>query len=357
MKLFRLIPMAACVAIAAAQTVEMTAVVSKQLERKSRLPGEFLPYQSVALHARVSGFVESVAVDRGSAVKKGDVLVTLSAPEMQAQVAVAEAKVATAEAQRVEALAKLASAERTYEQLKKAAETPGVIAGNEIVIAGKTVDAARAAVTAEESSIRSAQASVTALKDLLAYLRITAPFDGVITERFAHPGALAGPSGAPLLELQQLSMLRLVVALPESDVSGIVRGARVPFTVPAYPGEAFSGVVARVARSMDPKTRTMPVELDVANGSGKLAPGMYPEVQWPVRKPRASLLVPPTSVVTTTERTFVIRVREGRAEWVNVSKVASSGDLMEVLGPLNPGDKIVTRASDEIREGAKLTVK
>ena len=128
------------------------------------------------------------------------------------------------------------------------------------------------------------------------------------------------------------------------------------FTVPAYPGEAFAGVVSLSAHDLDPKTRTMPVELEVRNTDLRLAPGMYPEVSWPVKRPQPSLLVPPTSVVTTTERTFVIRVKDGAAEWVNVGRGARIGDLVEVFGPLKSGDEIVRRGSDEIREGTKLQV-
>jgi multidrug efflux pump subunit AcrA (membrane-fusion protein) len=113
-------------------------------------------------------------------------------------------------------------------------------------------------------------------------------------------------------------------------------------------------VVARIAHSLDQKTRTMAVELDVFNRDGSLSPGMYPSVKWPVRRARPSLLVPKTSVVTTTERTFVIRKNDGRAEWVNVTKGAADGDLIEVSGDLKPGDSVVRRANDEIRPGTPL---
>src|SRR5881409_1743486 len=163
--------------------------------------------------------------------------------------------------------------------------------------------------------------------------------------RNVHPGALAGSgSGStPLLRLHQISRLRLVVAVPESLVGAIVKGARVPFTVPAYPGETFNGVVNLIAR-----------ELDVKNPDLRLGAGMYPEVQWPVRRPQPSLLVPPTSIVTTTERTFVIRVRNGVAQWVNVGRGARIGNLVEVFGPLMEGDAIVRRGTDEIRDGSKV---
>jgi RND family efflux transporter MFP subunit len=196
---------------------------------------------------------------------------------------------------------------------------------------------------------------VQALRDVEAYLKITAPFDGVVTERLVHPGALAGPGGnQPLLVLQQLSRLRLVIAVPEEYSGGILAGSRVSFTVPAQPGRNYSGTVARLARVLDPKTRTMPVELDVQNGDGSLAPGMYPAVKWPVKRSRAALYVPRTSVVTTTERTFVVRSRNGRAEWVDVRKGAVDGDSVEVIGALKPGDMVLRRATDEVREGSAL---
>jgi RND family efflux transporter MFP subunit len=158
------------------------------------------------------------------------------------------------------------------------------------------------------------------------------------------------------LRLHQITRLRLVVGVPEALVGAIVKGARVPFTVPAYPGETFYGVVNLIAHDLDEKTRTMAVELDVRNPDLQLGAGMYPEVQWPVRRPQPSLLVPPTTVVTTTERTFVIRVKDGAAEWVDVNRGARVGDLIEVFGALKDGDLIVRRGTDEIRQGAKVAV-
>jgi RND family efflux transporter MFP subunit len=151
-----------------------------------------------------------------------------------------------------------------------------------------------------------------------------------------------------------VSRLRLVVPVPEEDVSGIASGAAVPFQVPAWPERNFSGTIARVSRTLDPKTRTMAVELDVTNRDGALAPGMYPAVKWPVRRSHPALFVPKTGVVTTTERTFVIRDQGGRAEWVYVKKGFADGDLIEVVGALKAGDRVVRRATDEIRDGSPL---
>lgn len=349
---------ATTVSVAAQAPVEVVRVTSKAVERQVKLPGEFQPYLAVPVYAKIAGFVKRVEVDRGSAVKQGQLLAILEAPEMQAQIVEAESKAQAIELQRAEAAAKLAGSQSTYDRLKAASATPGVVAENDVIVAQKTVEAAQALVRSYDDSVKAANAQAQARRDLGQYLQIKAPFDGMITERNVHPGALVGPgSGAtPLLRLHQITRLRLVVGVPEALVGAIVKGARVPFTVPAYPGETFYGAVNLVAHDLDEKTRTMAVELDVRNPDLQLGAGMYPEVQWPVRRPQPSLLVPPTTIVTTTERTFVVRIKDGAAEWVDVSRGARVGDLIEVFGALKDGDMIVRRGTDEIRQGSKVAV-
>lgn len=331
---------------------ETTPVVVKVLDRKLSLPAEVQPYQAVDLVARVPSFVEKVLVDRGSVVKRGELLATLSAPEMKAQLSEFEAKALAIESQKAEAEARLAGLESTLQRLREASKTPGAVAVNELVQAEKSVDAHKALIRSIQTQASAARASSAGLAEMMQYLSVTAPFDGVITERHAHPGALAGPSAPALLRLEQISRLRVVVAVPESEVSGIVRGATVPFTIQG--GLSGTGVIARLARTLDPRTRTMAVELDVNNAQGALAPGMYAEVTWPVRKAKGSILVPPGAIVTTTEKIFVIRNNGGVAEYVGVSKGAPAGDLVEVFGNLRDGDRIVKRGSDEIRAGQAI---
>jgi RND family efflux transporter MFP subunit len=343
-------------AAAWSQTSQLVAVIAKPISRTLELPGELQPFLSVSLHSKVRGYVERVLVDRGDVVKHGQLLAELSAPEMQAQIAEAESKIQAAESERVQAEAQLAAAQSTADRLKKAAETPGAVAGNELIQAQKQVDAAKALVEAKQQARQATAAAAKSQKELESYLKITAPFDGIVTDRLVHPGALVGPGADPvMLVLQQLSHLRLVVAVPEENVGGIAPGARVEFHVPAYPDRAFSGTVARVSHVLDPKTRTMPVELDVLNRDGSLSPGMYPSVKWPDRRARAVLLVPRTSIVTTTERTFVVRDQNGRAEWVDVTKGAAEGDLVEVHGNLRQGDMVLRRATDEVRDGSPIS--
>jgi membrane fusion protein, multidrug efflux system len=332
------------------QSAELTPVVAGPISRTIDLPGEIQSFLSAAIHAKVPAYVERVLVDRGSRVQPGELLVELSAPEMTAQIAEAESRFQAAQSDRARAEAELASAEENRDRLRKAAETPGAIAGNELVQAEKQVEALRAAVRARQQAAQAAEAALRAQKDRESYLRILAPFEGVVTDRLVHPGALVGPgSDSTLLIVQQVSHLRLTVAVPEEHAAAIARGARVEFRVPAHPGRTFTGVVARSAHALDPKNRTLPVELDVQNPDGALAPGMYPAVKWPVRRTHPGLFVPRTAVVTTTERTFVIRPRNGRNEWVDVTKGAPDGDLIEVSGALHAGDMVIKRATDEMR--------
>ena len=198
-------------------------------------------------------------------------------------------------------------------------------------------------------------AAIRALKDLEAYLILRAPFDGVITERHGHPGTLVGPAGTPVARIEQVSRLRLTVPVPETYVSAINKGTRVSFTVGAFPGDTFEGVIARPAHSLDMKTRSMLVELDVNNARQRLAPGMFAEVQWPRSRSAASLFVPTTSVVRTSERQFVVRLRNGTAEWVDVRRGQVNGDLVEVFGELREGDVVARRGNDEIRPGSRVT--
>ena len=343
----------------AAPSVEVVRVASRKLAISVRLPGELQPYEVVAVYPKVPAFVDTISVDRGSVVKSGQLMARLVAPELAAQRAEAQSKLQGAEAQRVEAEAKLASDDGTYQRLKTASSTPGVVAGNDLEIAQKAVEGDRARLEAVRKSVQAAEASLKSISEIESYLQIRAPFDGVVTERNVHPGALVGPSGSsggqlPLVRVEQTSRLRLVVPVPEKYVADMANGAKVEFTVPAYPNQTFSGTVARVARSVDVKTRTMPVELDVRNLDRRLASGMFPEVLWPVRRSEPTLFVPNSTVARTTEATFVVRIRNGNPEWVNIRTGELDGKLIEIFGDVHEGDEVALRGTDELRPGTRV---
>src|SRR5688572_1314414 len=336
------------------RTVPVVVVTSGTLERTVALPGDLVAFQDVAVHARVQGFIQAIEVDRGSAVRRGSVLARIDAPELTAHLSEAAAKVQAAEAQAAADQSAFVSEQATFDRLKQAATTPGAVAGNDVEIAQQRVLAAKARVDAAAKQVEAARQAAQSVREIEGYLVVTAPFDGVVTERSAHTGSLVGPRSDSIVRMQQLSPLRLVAALPEAYVAGVTAGQPVEFSVTAYPGEIFSGRLARLARALDPKTRTMAIELDVNNSAGRLAPGMFAELRWPARRTAASLFVPGTAVAVTTGRTFVVRVRDGTAEWVDVKRGSVMAELIEVFGNLKPGDQIAVRGTDEIRPGARV---
>jgi RND family efflux transporter MFP subunit len=340
-------------------TVDVVRVVERPVSMMLSMPGELDPYQAVAVYPKVTGFVKTIQVDRGSRVRAGQTLAVLEAPELVARRAEARSKLNAAEALLAAARAKAEADVGTYDKLKAASATPGAIAGNDLLLAQKAMDADRSQMAAAQGNVEAARQAMNAVTQLAGYLTVRAPFDGIVTERHVHPGALVGPgsgsgSETPLVRLVHNRRLRLVVPVPEAYAADITPGVVVSFTVAAYPGERFSGTVARIAHDVDVKTRTMAVELDVENGDGRLASGTFCQVAWPVRRSTPSLLVPSGSVASTTERTFVVRVRNGRAEWVDVETGLTSGSLVEVFGDLRAGDEVAARGTDEMAAGARV---
>lgn len=222
------------------------------------------------------------------------------------------------------------------------------------------LQAARATETQERARYQAGLATLVDVSDaqsLLVRQRLTTRWHTLPFGRTS--GALVGPSGGsgsrlPLVKVEQTNRLRLVVPIPEKYVAGMVNGARVDFTVPAYPSETFSGTIARIAHSVDVKTRTMPVELDVNNPGRRLSSGMFPEVLWPVNRSEATLFVPTSAVARTTEATFVVRIRNRNSEWMNVRTGEVDGKLTEIFGDVHEGDEVAVRGTDELRPGTRV---
>ena len=158
-----------------------------------------------------------------------------------------------------------------------------------------------------------------------------------------------------MLRIETLSRLRVVVPVPETYAAGVPEGTKVEFAVPSFPGKRFSGRIARIAHSVDEKTRTMPVELEASNAQGELSPGTFSDVLWPVRRSYATLFVPTTAVANTLERVFVVRIRDSKPEWVDVKTGATAGKMIEVFGDLHEGDMVAVRGTDELRAGSSVS--
>jgi RND family efflux transporter MFP subunit len=342
-------------------TVSTVPVVSRKLQTTIALPAQLTPYEQVDIYPKVTGFVQTVTVDRGSRVQRAQLLVRLTAPELNSQRSQAEAAVRAAQSQLATAQAKLASDNGTYLHMVAASKTPGVLAENDVAVASQTVSADQGLVDAAQQNVAAACDALLSISQTESYLTITAPFEGIVTTRNLHPGALIGPASGPggaqpILQIVDDKRLRLVVPIPEAQVGDMKIGQLVPFTVPAYPGQSFKAPVRRISREVDETSRTMPVELDVQNRDGRLSPGSFATVSWPLERSYPTLFVPSSAVTNDQQHTFVITVRNSKAEWVTVQTGQTVNGDIEVFGDLASGDQVVKTASDAIHSGDSVRV-
>lgn len=361
-------------------TASTVAVVQPKRERMSRsvsLSGEFRPYQAVDLHAKVAGFLRNITVDVGSIVKQGQVIATLEIPEMDADLAVASAERgrtiaelsrAKAELERADANFKLVTV--SHNRLASAAKAePGIIAQQEIdeAVARKAaaeaqVASAKAALSVEEQRIAAASAAERRIQAMAAYSQISAPFSGVITKRYADPGAMiqAGTASQtqamPVVRLADISRLRLAVTVPESAVPLVHAGLPVEIRVPSL-NRTMPGSVARLNRDVASGSRTMEAEVDVPN-NGTLTPGMYADIEIKLDKPVESLTVPVGAVINSGGNRSVYLVNaSGVVEDRPIQTGFESAASYEVLSGLAADDRIIISNRSLLKPGQSVTAR
>ncbi|WP_428331205.1 efflux RND transporter periplasmic adaptor subunit [Mucilaginibacter sp.] len=317
-------------------------VSEKALSSSARLPGQLVSFNEVNLFPKVNGFVKQMLVDRGSIVKKGQLLVILEAPEMESQLQAANSRYLQAKENAI------ASKEK-YQRLIEAAKEPGSVSPLDI-------DNAAAKMRADEAMSQSEYANVASVRTMQGYLRIYAPFDGMIIQRNVSPGALVAPGKAtdqPMLILQDIHKMRLEVYIPEDYVDKVDLNQPVTFTFNAMPGQQQTAKISRSANALG-SMRSEAIEIDVLNKNGNLKPGMYAEVRIPMLSGAKSLLVPNNAIIRSTEKEYVIRNNGGKADLVEIKEGLTSNDATEVFGNLKANDKVVLHASDEIKQGDDL---
>jgi RND family efflux transporter MFP subunit len=310
-----------------------------------QIPGELMSYYETDVYPKVNSYIRKMNVDIGDKVHLGQVLAELEAPELTAQLAEAYAKVRSFEAQMI-------ASKAIYRRLLVAANTKGAVSPNDM-------DVARSKIVADSLSLLGANAVYQAHQEMISYLRIKAPFDGIITDRKLAPGAFVGPadkSAVPMYRIKQESMLRLQVAIPERYTDAIREKQPISFSVVSLPGQMFKGKINRVTHNIDRQTRSELVEIQVMNPGQRLAPGMYAQVVLPVGRSHSSLIVPSSAVSTTMEKCFVIRIDNGRANWIDVKKGMESGGKTEIFGPVKDGDTVLKTANDEIPQGQQVKI-
>ncbi|MFT3947392.1 MAG: efflux RND transporter periplasmic adaptor subunit [Agriterribacter sp.] len=325
---------------------KVVAVEKGRLASTLEIPGELVAFQQVDLYSKVNSFVRKMYVDVGSEVKAGQLLAAMEAPEINSQLTGAESKLQSAEALYV-------ASKAYYERLLETSKTPGTISPSDL-------DAALAKQNSDYAQLQAAKAAHKEITDNRNYLEIRAPFSGVISARNVSAGAYVGPSGkgseSPVFTLQEQRQLRLVVAVPEAYTGYLNNGSEVDFTVKTFPGKPFKAKVKRMAGVLDSRLRSERIEMDVLNADKRLLPGMVAEIKLTLPSKDSTFIVPQSAVVNSPERIFVVKVNNGKAEWVTVHKGRESEGKAEIYGELNAGDIIVEKATEEIRNGAAVEV-
>jgi RND family efflux transporter MFP subunit len=342
------------------------------------LSGAFRPYQQVDVHAKVAGYVRTIYVDVGDHAKTGQVLAVLEVPELNAQVAGAKADIrryqdairrSQSEIQRAESTH--AAYHSAYTRLKQASDArPGLIAEQELddsMAKDKDTEAqiesSRAAFSESQSQLLAAQADLDRLSALEGYSRITAPFSGVVTKRYADTGALIQAGTAsdtqsmPVVQLAEWSRLRLVVPVPESAVPRLRLGDVVQVHVSAM-NRDFAGKIARFADALDEETRTMHTEIDVENPTGILKDGMYADAKIVLEQHNNTLTVPIQALDRNGSGATVLTVdTQGRVEPREVKLGVEGSDRVEVLSGLSENDRVIVANRGAFHAGEKVQPK
>ncbi len=327
-------------AAAATPHFQLSKVEKANVEQEVKLPAQLAAYEEVSIFPKVNGYVKTVMVDIGSKVNQGQVLMILEAPELEQAVVQAREKWARTKTD-------FTIDRENYERLKEASQTPGAISPLDIETARGKMEADSALSNAEKANWQMQQT-------MMGYLTVTAPFSGVITQRNVHPGALVSAESKdakPMLELKEVDHLRLEVDIPENLASTLRSNDTVSFILTAFPGVKRTGRISRKSMNISAQYRSERVELDVYNKDESLAPGMYADLLFNSKGNIGALSVPRTAVVTSTEKKYVLVVRDGKTVKVDVSTGNENAGRVEVIGALQPGEEVIANANDEIKEG------
>jgi RND family efflux transporter MFP subunit len=320
-------------------TVPVFVIHDTNVTKNIELPAELLPYEQAALFARVQGYIKDLKVDMGDKVRQGQTLAIIEAPELQTKYAEFQSSLQAAKA-------KYMSSADVYQRLSKAAQakTPGIVAPVDL-------ERSRNQYLADSASYEASRQLARSYKEVAGYLVLTAPFNGVITARNADRGTLVG-NNQPILTIQRNNKLRLRVAVPELYVASGAISKTANFRVDAYPNQLFQATLTRKSESIDPQTRTEMWEYVYDNSNHELKTGSFAYVKVGLQRTGNSFILPPSAVVTNQERKFVIKIKEGKAIWVDVRQGMSTDKGVEVFGDLNNNDTLVVRATDERKPGS-----
>jgi RND family efflux transporter MFP subunit len=334
-------------------TVRVTTVRPSDGMMTALLPASTDAFEAANIMARVSGYVGKRYVDMGDHVKAEQLLAEISAPELDHQIAQAQATLALSHAALNQAKAKREIASVTWNRDSNLAGQ-GWITSQQADTERLNLRAQEAAVAVAEANIRAQQALLEVLLQQKAYQRVVAPFDGVVTQRNIDNGSLVqadAAGGVPMFTLMHSDVIRVQTYVPQDQAFGLQKGVGAIVRVPEIPGVEFRGIVSRVASALQPGTRTLQTEIDVPNREGMLAPGTYCEVELLIPRKTESLTVPAEAVIFTRNGLSVAIVENGTAHLRALTVVRDRGTTLEVGGEVKDGDQVILNPPSDIGEG------
>ncbi len=302
-------------------------------------PAELKPYEQVEIYGKVTGFIKKLYVERGDVVKKGQLLAMLEAPEVNQ-------KYLSDQSIQDKVYSDYVFSKQQYERLLEAAETTGAVASIEL-------DRAKSRMMSDKSAHESSKAGTAQSSQLKEYLRITAPFDGIITNKYLSVGALVGTGGnQPLLAIAQSDRLRLTLSLPEKHTGSIEKGMEIKFTVSSRPGKLYHAKLSRTAGLLNQQDRSLTLEFDVNNSKGELRGGDYAQIKLNLKRTEPTFWVLSKSVLRAQSGTFIMSLsKDSTIKRIPVKEGVQLDSLTEVFGDIKLNEAILKKPSEELKEG------
>jgi RND family efflux transporter MFP subunit len=340
-------------------TVVVTAVRAAEAGRPLSLPGETAAWLESTIYARVSGYVAAWSVDIGDHVRKGQVMALIETPELDAQLAAAQAQLNAAKAQVKVREAESAFATTSYERWRDSPK--GVVSDQEREAKRADYDSAIARLNAARAQVALNQAEVDNISAIAEFKHVTAPYDGVVVERRIDIGNLvtAGSTAAtsPLYRISQDRPMRVFVDVPQSASTELLRsGVPVRVRTSAQPGKVFEGAVTRTSEAINPQARTLRVEVDLPNRERLLIPGMYVDVAFSVGAANLALVRAAALVFRAGGPQVALIDADSRVRFVNVTIARDEGNVVELGSGVKPGDKVALNISSLIADGEQVSV-
>ena len=328
----------------ATPTVALAQPIPGSPQQTLTLPGNIQPFNKAAIYARVNGYVKGWDHDIGSAVKAGQVLATVDAPDLDQQLGQAKATLASV---------------RANHQIASLTASRNNILLQKQIVAQQLADQTSADEKAKEAVVDANEANVRQLEAMQSFKTLAAPFDGVVTGRNVEIGMLinSGGSGQPLFEVSDLHRVRIYVQVPQSFTAGLAPGMKATFEMPQYPGVQFDAALSHISKSINPNSHSMQVELQADNAAGKFFGGSYCNVHFELPVDPNLVKIPSTALVTGNQGTQVaILDSNDKVVLKNVQLGRDFGDSVEVVAGLSPSDRIINNPPETLAAGDAVRV-